>query len=150
MLNIDPPNHSKLRKIVRKVFTPKMVSGMFESVDRYAAQIVDGLEPDSGIDAVEKVSSELPLLVLADLLGVPAEDRHLLYSWTNRMVGLDDPTYGGRPAFLAAFMEMSAYAEKQTEIRRANPGEDVWSRSSTPRSTASGSPSTSCSASSSC
>ncbi|MBN9739141.1 cytochrome P450 [Pseudonocardia sp. P1] len=127
MLNIDPPDHSKLRKIVSKVFTPKMVNGMFDSVDRYAAQIVDDLEPGTEVDLVEKVSSEMPLLVLAELLGVPTEDRHLLYSWTNRMVGLDDPTYGGRPAFLAAFMEMFAYAEKQTEIRRANPGEDVWS-----------------------
>lgn len=127
MLNIDPPGHSKLRKIVSKVFTPKMVNGMFESVDRYAARIVDGLEPDTEVDLVERVSSELPLFVLAELLGVPAEDRHLLYSWTNRMVGLDDPTYGGRPAFLAAFMEMFAYAERQTEIRRGNPGDDVWS-----------------------
>lgn len=127
MLNIDPPDHSKLRKIVSKVFTPRMVNGMFESVDRYAAQIVDGLEPDTEIDLVEQVSSELPLFVLAELLGVPAEDRHLLHSWTNRMVGLDDPAYGGRPAFLAAFMEMFAYAERQTEIRRAHPGDDVWS-----------------------
>lgn len=127
MLNIDPPKHSTLRRIVSKVFTPRMVDGMFSSVDRYAARIVDGLEPDTEIDLVERVSSELPLLVLAELLGMPAEDRHLLYGWTNRMVGLDDPAYGGRPAFLAAFMEMFAYAEKQADIRRANPGDDLWS-----------------------
>ncbi|WP_337819701.1 hypothetical protein [Pseudonocardia sp. P1] len=71
MLNIDPPDHSKLRKIVSKVFTPKMVNGMFDSVDRYAAQIVDDLEPGTEVDLVEKVSSEMPLLVLAELLGVP-------------------------------------------------------------------------------
>ncbi|MGQ4601264.1 cytochrome P450 [Nocardia sp. R6R-6] len=127
MLNLDPPDHSKLRKIVSRVFTPKMVNGTFESVARYAHEIVAALEPNSEIDLVAKVSSEMPLMVLADLLGAPASDRHLLYSWTNRMVGLDDPAYGGRPAFFSAFQEMFAYAEAQTTIRRRNPGDDVWS-----------------------
>lgn len=127
MLNLDPPDHVKLRKIVSRVFTPKMVNGMSDSVASYARDIVAALEPDTEIDLVEKVSAEMPLLVLADLLGVPASDRHLLYSWTNRMVGLDDPAYGGRPAFLSAFQEMFAYAQEQTEIRRRNPGHDVWS-----------------------
>jgi cytochrome P450 len=127
MLNIDPPEHSKLRKIVSKAFTPKSVNTMFASVAAYARDIVAGLEPDSEIDLVARVSAEMPLLVLADVLGVPSEDRHLLHDWTNRMVGLDDPTYGGRPAFLSAFMEMFAYAEDQTARRRANPGDDVWS-----------------------
>ncbi|MEB3371342.1 cytochrome P450 [Saccharopolyspora mangrovi] len=127
MLNLDPPDHSKLRKIVSRVFTPKMVNGMLESVERYAHEIVDGLEPDTEIDLVAKVSAEMPLMVLADLLGVPRSERHLLYSWTNRMVGLDDPAYGGRAAFLSAFQEMFAFAEEQTEIRRRDPGDDVWS-----------------------
>jgi cytochrome P450 len=127
MLNLDPPDHSKLRKIVSRVFTPKMVNGMFESVSRHAHDIVAALGPDTEIDLVAKVSAEMPLLVLADLLGVPADDRHLLYSWTNRMVGLDDPAYGGRAAFLSAFQEMFAYAEEQTELRRRTPGQDVWS-----------------------
>ena len=127
MLNLDPPDHSKLRKIVSRVFTPKMVNGMFESIARYAHEIVDGLEPDTEIDLVAKVSAEMPLMVLADLLGVPRSDRHLLYSWTNRMVGLDDPAYGGRAAFLSAFQEMFAFAEEQAEIRRRDPGDDVWS-----------------------
>jgi cytochrome P450 len=127
MLNLDPPDHSKLRKIVSRVFTPKMVNGMFESVSRHAHDIVAALGSDTEIDLVAKVSAEMPLLVLADLLGVPADDRHLLYSWTNRMVGLDDPAYGGRAAFLSAFQEMFAYAEEQTELRRRTPGRDVWS-----------------------
>ncbi len=127
MLNLDPPDHSKLRRIVSRVFTPKMVGGMFDSVARYAHDIVSALEPDTEVDLVAKVSAEMPLLVLADLLGMPAADRRLLYSWTNRMVGLDDPAYGGRPAFLAAFQEMFAYAQDQTEIRRREPGDDVWS-----------------------
>jgi cytochrome P450 len=127
MLNLDPPDHAQLRKIVSRVFTPKMVNGMFKSVAGHARDIVSALEPDSEIDLVSKVSAEMPLLVLADLLGMPAADRHLLYSWTNRMVGLDDPAYGGRPAFLAAFQEMFGYADEQTEVRRRHPGEDVWS-----------------------
>ncbi|MFI6937346.1 cytochrome P450 [Streptomyces sp. NPDC050287] len=127
MLNIDPPDHGRLRSIVSKAFTPRMVKGMFDSVDAHAEAIVADLTPDTEIDLVEKVSSEMPLRVLADVLGVPPSDRGLLYDWTNRMVGLDDPSYGGLPAFVSAFTEMFAYAAEQTRAKRERPADDVWS-----------------------
>ncbi|MFF4260223.1 cytochrome P450 [Streptomyces sp. NPDC001663] len=127
MLNIDPPEHGKMRSIVSKAFTPRMVQGLFASVDAHAEAIVSGLEPGAEIDLVEQVSAEMPLRVLADVLGVIPADRGLLYDWTNRMVGLDDPSYGGLPAFLSAFTEMFGYAAEQTRIKRAHPTGDVWS-----------------------
>ncbi|WP_370178912.1 cytochrome P450 [Rhodococcus wratislaviensis] len=127
MLNLDPPDHSQMRSIVSKVFTPKMVRGMVGSITAHAQAIVDALPDNGEIDLVEHVSAEMPLRVLADVLGVPSEDRHLLYDWTNRMVGLDDPSYGGREAFLSAFIEMFKYSSAQTKAKRAEPGSDVWS-----------------------
>lgn len=127
MLNIDPPHHGKLRSIVSKAFTPRMVQGLFSSVDAHAEEIVAALEPDTEIDLVENVSAEMPLRVLADVLGVPPADRALLYDWTNRIVGLDDPSYGGLPAFLSAFTEMFAYAAEQTRAKREHPTGDIWS-----------------------
>lgn len=127
MLNFDPPEHSKMRSIVSKAFTPKMVQRMFADVAAHAHAIVDSLESGAAIDLVESVSAEMPLRVLADVLGVPSEDRHLLYDWTNRMVGLDDPSYGGRATFVTAFVEMFKYAADKTNAKRAEPGTDIWS-----------------------
>ncbi len=79
------------------------------------------------IDFLSDVAAEMPLRVLADVLGVPGEDRHLLYGWTNSLVGLDDPEYGDPQEFVQAFGEMFAYARAKTAEKRARPGDDLWS-----------------------
>lgn len=127
ILNLDPPEHSGLRRIVSKVFTPRTVSGMFDAISAHADRVVDRLGNGGEFDLVEHVSAEMPLLVLADILGIPATDRHLLYDWTNRMVGFDDPSAGDRRSYVTAFAELFAYAAELTTRKRANPGDDVWS-----------------------
>ena len=129
MLNMDPPEHSSLRKIVNRAFTPQAIRRQLaEAIDRHAREVVDGICESGETDFLAAVAAEMPLLVLADVLGVPAADRKLLYSWTNRLVGLDDPEYGADPeAFLSAFTEMFAYARAATKERRENPTGDLWS-----------------------
>jgi cytochrome P450/NADPH-cytochrome P450 reductase len=129
MLHMDPPEHSKLRKIVNRAFTPQVIRAQLQSlIEQHAVAVVDAICERGQIDFLTDVAAEMPLLVLADILGAPREDRHLLYDWTNRLVGLDDPDYGGDPqAYVSAFMEMFAYARKQTENKRANPTDDLWS-----------------------
>jgi len=129
MLNMDPPEHSSVRKIVNRAFTPQAIRRQLaEAIDRHARAVVDAICETGETDYLANVAAEMPLLVLADVLGVPAEDRKLLYSWTNRLVGLDDPEYGADPAaFLSAFTEMFAYARVATEERRKNPTDDLWS-----------------------
>ncbi len=129
MLNMDPPEHSSLRKIVNRAFTPQAIRRQLAAaIERHATAVVDAVCERGEIDFLADVAAEMPLLVLADVLGVPSEDRALLYSWTNRLVGLDDPEYGGDPqAFVSAFGEMFAYARKKTEEKRAAPGDDLWS-----------------------
>jgi len=128
-LNMDPPEHTALRKIVNRAFTPQAIRRQLaEAIERHARAVVDDLCEQGQAEFVTSVAAEMPLRVLADVLGVPTEDRHLLYSWTNRLVGLDDPEYGGDPqAFLSAFTEMFAYARAKTEEKRAKPADDLWS-----------------------
>jgi cytochrome P450/NADPH-cytochrome P450 reductase len=129
MLNMDPPEHTNLRRIISRVFTPRAVAELMGSIEGYAKAIVDAVAEKGEVDFVEEIAAEMPLLVLADVLGVPGEDRHLLFDWTNRLIGYDDPEFGGDDAgFRSAFTDMFAYAAEKTKEKRAKPGEDVWSR----------------------
>ncbi|WP_203336974.1 cytochrome P450 [Nocardioides limicola] len=127
MLNLDPPDHSQIRKIISRAFTPRTVKGMFDSIDAHADRVIADLGEGGDFDLVPRFSAEMPLFVLADILGIPSEERHLLFDWTNRMVGFDDPAAGDRSSYVAAFMELFAYAHDLTQQKRANPTDDVWS-----------------------
>lgn len=127
MLNTDPPEHSKIRKIISHAFTPRTVQGMHDSIVGHARSVIAGLGDGGEMDLVTRFSAEMPLLVLAEILGVPAEDRHLLFDWTNRMVGFDDPAAGDRASYVSAFMELFAYSDNLTRNKRSHPTEDVWS-----------------------
>ncbi len=127
MLNLDPPQHSQIRKIISRAFTPRTVQGMFASIDEHADRVIAGLGNGGEFDLVPRFSAEMPLFVLADILGIPSDERHLLFDWTNRMVGFDDPAAGDRSSYVSAFMELFAYAHKLTAAKRKTPTDDVWS-----------------------
>ena len=79
-------------------------------------------------DFVEQISAELPLQVIADLMGVPQEDRHLVFDWSNRMIGSEDPEYQpDADAGAQAAMELFAYADELCEKKRLDPHEDLFS-----------------------
>lgn len=127
MLNLDPPEHSQIRKIISRAFTPRTVQGMFDAIDAHADRVIAGLGDGGDFDLVPRFSAEMPLFVLADILGIPADERHLLFDWTNRMVGFDDPAAGDRSSYVSAFMELFAYAHRLTQQKRTTPTDDVWS-----------------------
>ncbi len=128
MLNMDPPEHSKLRKIVNKGFTPKMIRQLTDHLAEEARQIVaDGVEAGD-VEFVEQVASELPLIAIAEFLGVPREDRKIIFDLSNRMIGSEDPDYQldeGEAQLAGA--EMFAYAQQLADDRRANPRDDIVS-----------------------
>ncbi len=128
MLNMDPPIHTRYRRLVNKGFTPRMVSEIEQTARERTRAILDRVTPRGECDFVVDVAAELPLQVIADILGVPQEDRHKMFDWSNRMVGSDDPEYGVTPeeAQLAS-MELFAYAAKLAEEKRAGPGQDLIS-----------------------
>jgi cholest-4-en-3-one 26-monooxygenase len=123
MINTDPPHHTKIRGIVSRGFTPRAINGLREVLAERAAKIVAAaLEQGSG-DFVTDIACELPLQAIAELIGVPQDDRHKLFSWSNDMVGYDDPDYQGDGETAAA--EVLGYSMLMAEDRRACPRDDI-------------------------
>jgi cholest-4-en-3-one 26-monooxygenase len=123
MLNIDPPYHTKLRGIVSRGFTPRSINNLREILTERAKKIVEAaLEAGTG-DFVTDVACELPLQAIAELIGVPQEDRHKLFTWSNDMVGYDDPEYQGDGENAAA--EILGYSMVLAEDRRSCPRDDI-------------------------
>jgi len=126
MLNIDPPHHTKMRGIVSRGFTPRAINNLRDVLHDRAHKIVkEAVEKGTG-DFVTDVACELPLQAIAELIGVPQEDRHKLFSWSNDMVGYDDPEFEGDGE--AASVEILSYSMVMAEERRACPRDDIVSK----------------------
>jgi cholest-4-en-3-one 26-monooxygenase len=123
MLNIDPPHHTKMRGIVSRGFTPKSISNLRDILATRAEKIVATAISEGSGDFVTDVACELPLQAIAELLGVPQEDRHKIFAWSNDMVGYDDPDYDGDGEAAAA--ELLGYSMVMAEDRRACPRDDI-------------------------
>lgn len=128
MLNMDPPMHTRYRLLVNKGFTPRMIGQLEERIRSMTNVILDEVLERGECDFVTDVAAELPLQVIAELLGVPQADRHLVFDWSNRMVGSEDPEYSTSLEMAqTASMELFAYAHKLTEEKKADPHEDLLS-----------------------
>ena len=163
MLNMDPPEHSRLRRLLAKSFTPKAIGALEAQIQGHVTGILDQAldsTPTSrqgACDFAKDVSADLPLLTLADVMGVPAPDRWLMFDWANRVIGWQDPDYRVSAAFdpsgatelgRAAYAlrpspgadglmpdprtregmpDLYAYAHALGTLRREQPGEDVMS-----------------------
>ena len=123
MLNIDPPEHTKLRGIISRGFTPRAINGLREALTERAERIVrTAVESGTG-DFVTDVACELPLQAIAELLGVPQEDRKKIFEWSNTMIGYDDPDFGDDGQEAAA--ELVGYAMLMAEDRRQCPRDEI-------------------------
>ncbi len=128
MLNMDPPLHTRYRRLVNKGFTPRMVRDLEESIHRTTDAIIDDVIEKGEADFVTQISAELPLQVIAELLGVPQEDRHKMFEWSNRMVGNADPEYQAEADLaLSSALELYAYAAELFAKKRIDPHADLMS-----------------------
>jgi cholest-4-en-3-one 26-monooxygenase len=132
MVTMDPPLHTRYRRLVNKGFTPRMIGELQQSIHGVADEIIDGICESGSADFVIDVAAELPLVVLAELLGVPPEDRSKMFDWSNRMIGREDAEYQGDQAVAdenaaLAATELFGYANELYEHKRAAPGEDLMS-----------------------
>ena len=123
LLNIDPPHHSKVRGIVSRGFTPKSVSNLRAALASRAERIVAEARARGGGNFVTQVACELPLQAIAELLGIPQDDRHKVFDWSNQMVAYDDPEYSVNPE--AASAELLGYAWHMSEERKKCPMDDI-------------------------
>jgi cholest-4-en-3-one 26-monooxygenase len=128
MLNMDPPRHTKYRRLVNLGFSPKILNRTEQQVRERARRIVDAVASRGTCDFVTEVAAELPLQVIVEMLGVPSEDRHRFFEWSNTMVGIDDPEYAtSKEEGQVAMMQLFAYANALAEERRRCPREDLTS-----------------------
>ena len=123
LINQDPPEHTATRGIVSRGFTPRSIAELEDQMVQRAASIVkDALARGTG-NFVEEVAAELPLQAIADLIGVPQEDRHKLFEWSNQMLAGEDPDYAGNNEVAAA--EILGYSMMLAADRQANPRDDL-------------------------
>jgi len=124
MLNMDPPQHTRLRKIIARGFTPRAIGRLRDELNERAQKIVKAAAATGSGDFVEQVACELPLQAIADLLGVPQEDRDKLFRWSNEMTGNDDPEYADIDP-KASSIEVLTYAMQMATLKAENPGDDI-------------------------
>jgi cholest-4-en-3-one 26-monooxygenase len=124
MLDMDPPKHTRYRLLVNKGFTPRMIGLIEQALRHRATVIVDNVIETGSADFVENIAAELPLQAIAEIMGVPQEDRRKLFDWTNRMVGAGDPEYMDNDQ-QTAFVELFAYANELAGLRRNDPRDDI-------------------------
>lgn len=146
MLNQDPPEHSRLRRLLTRAFTPRAVARLEDGIRANAREIIANPSGDFAADV-----ADLPLLTLADVFGVPRQDRALLYDWSNRVIGFQDSEYalsssstagmtdmalaalelrpddGRDPRARGGMPDLYAYAHALGEYKRKHPTDDVVS-----------------------
>jgi cholest-4-en-3-one 26-monooxygenase len=127
MLMIDPPDHTRYRKLVNRGFTPRMIGQLEPHIRDLTDQVIDrAVAKDGEIDFVVDIAAELPLEVIAELIGVPVEERHKIFEWSNRMIGSEDPEYiVSADELFNAQVEMFMYAQQLADQRRAEPRDDI-------------------------
>lgn len=129
MLDVEPPVHTRLRRLVSKAFTPRTVEALRPKVARIAGELVDGFVERGGGDLIAEVAEPLPVTVIAEMLGVPEADRHLLRPWSADICGMYElsPSIEAQRAAVRAAREFSGYLLGLARARRADPGDDLIS-----------------------
>ncbi|MEU6945499.1 cytochrome P450 [Streptomyces sp. NPDC046182] len=130
MLNMDPPEHTRVRQIVQRGFTPRAIRTLENALRERARKIVEEAKRNAGTDGsfdfVTQVAVELPLQAIAELIGVPQEDRARIFDWSNKMVAYDDPEYAITEEIGAeAAMELIGYSMNLAAERKECPAKDI-------------------------
>ena len=129
MLSLDPPDHRRLRALVSKAFTPRAVNALEPHIRSLMNGLLDGIDDLSGFDLMEAVARPLPVIAIAEMLGVPPEDRPRFRGWSDRRARILEPTIGAeeRADAVLAGDDLGAYFAPLVEERRAEPRDDILS-----------------------
>jgi cholest-4-en-3-one 26-monooxygenase len=125
LLNMDPPQHTRMRGIVSRGFTPRAIGALRQVLAERAERIVCGALENGVGDFVADVAAELPLQAISELIGVPQEDRGKIFSWSNKMVSYDDRDPGAQDEGQIAAIEILGYSMTMSVERRTCPRDDI-------------------------
>lgn len=128
MLRLDPPDHTRLRSLVSKAFTPRQVERMRPRILSLLDELLGGYKPGNKLDLIREFAAPLPVIVIAEMLGVPSSDRDRFHAWSEEAVRtLGGSTLEDQRRSWEAMSEMGEYFEEQIEERRRNPCGDLLS-----------------------
>jgi cholest-4-en-3-one 26-monooxygenase len=126
MHNSDPPVHTRLRKLISRLFTPRSVAALEAGLAAEARRIVTAAAAKGEGDFVEDVAHQLPMKAIADLVGFPQADHEQIFRWSNAIMGAEDPAYTDDPR--AAMVELMGYSYVLAEQRKTRPADDIITR----------------------
>ncbi|MFF4521679.1 cytochrome P450 [Streptomyces bluensis] len=127
LLNMDPPEHTRVRQIVQRVFTPRAIRALEDALRTRAHSIAqDALAQPGPFDFVTRIACELPLQAIAELIGIPQDDRAKIFDWSNKMIAYDDPEYAiTEEVGQESATELITYAMNMAADRKQCPAEDI-------------------------
>ena len=134
LLEIEPPDHTRIKQVVHDVFTPRHVRALGERIEalcrRQADALAERIEAEGEADLITVFAEPIPVTVIAELLGVPEEDRHLLLPWSKDIIGMFEPerTPESEAAAARAADAFARYLRELVAIKRRAPGEDLITR----------------------
>ena len=130
ILDMEPPDHTRVRSLVSKAFTPRFVEGLRPRVQAIVDELIDGIADAGEVDLLPTFAEPLPVTVIAEMLGVPPADRHLLRPWSGDIVKMYElnPPVSSQEDAVRACVEFSGYLRELARERRARPRDDLISR----------------------
>jgi cytochrome P450 len=126
MLDLDMPDHTRLRALVHKAFTPWLVEQMRSRIQTLTNDLLDAVQVRGRMDLIREYALPLPTTIIAQMLGVPVEDRHKFHRWSRRIVSAS-PSGWGMVKAIPPVMAFMNYIRKFIRVRRANPRDDLVS-----------------------
>ena len=130
LLNMDPPDHPRYRRVTSGWFTPRAIHGMDDKVAAVTAEVLDAASAITDGDFVRDISAKITIAVIAEMLGVPRADRDLLFRWTNEIIAPQDPEFQKGTAHETleqARIDLFMYFNELAERRRREPSDDIVS-----------------------
>src|SRR6266487_726012 len=123
MLDLDSPDHTRLRALVHKAFTPRLIEQMREQIQALTNELLDAVEPNGSMDLIADFALPLPLTVIGRILGVPSEDNDKFHRWTKTMIS--GGTNRNLFVLVPSMMSFMGYLKKLIKQRRAAPKDDL-------------------------
>jgi cytochrome P450 len=123
MLDLDPPDHTRLRSLVQTAFSPRLIDGMQGRIEELTGQLLDGIERRSRMDLVHDFALPIPTTIIGEMLGVPAKDLHKFHRWSGRLISANS-RHGILLAVPSVWMFMR-YIRNMVAARRARPQDDL-------------------------
>jgi cytochrome P450 PksS len=123
LLGVDPPDHTRMRGLVHKAFTPRVIQRLQDRVQEVADQLLDAVQDAGEMDLIEQYAFPIPITMISEMLGVPVTDRHRFREWVRRLFFAS----GDENTRMMAGMEFMQYMNERIAERRAQPQEDILS-----------------------